>query len=440
MTPALYHVPNASHVQEYRPFGRLIPPALVIYACMLPRELTFEVLGIAFFPYRTALVLMLPYFIFKAIRTNIRPSAVDFLVLFAAVWAVIALTVVENFASASVVALADAIDFILAYFVGRVSIRDGRDLKNLVPLIIPGLLLSTLIMAAESFSHQIILRSSLGQLFGRAETFMVEERLGLMRATGPFLHPILGGVFLSSFLPLIWYLIERPWLKAIGIVGITGFFFSLSSTGFLAFIVATGLIVASTTQRVTRLPIFVMLGVGLGALFTAVALISENGLFSFIVRRLTLSSGTGYFRMLIWEHAGAEVLNHPIFGIGTREYSRPAWMISSSVDAHWLLLALRYGFPHMIPSLLVMLIATFVSLRGTLSLQHLDRMAGYALGFSLVAIIFTGLSVSIWEGVDAWMTMLTGMAISFGQHVSTAGRAVFTPMQFAVRQPELHRA
>jgi hypothetical protein len=59
-----------------------------------------------------------------------------------------------------------------------------------------------------------------------------------------------------------------------------------------------------------------------------------------------------------------------------------------------------------------------MSLRSASSPDPLDQKVGHAMAFSLVAIMFTGLSVYLWEGVEIWMTLLTGMAVSFGQYLA----------------------
>jgi hypothetical protein len=396
----------------------VIPAIIVIYACMLPRELTVNVLGIAFQPFRIVLVGMFPLLVLQGLRLQVRPSLVDFLVVIAAIWAMVALSVTEWVISALKTGLAEGLNFFLAYFAGRVSIRNGRDFKAIVPVLLPGLVICSLTMIAESLSHTLLLRPALGSLLNFPADYFYDVRFGLMRGTGPFPHPILAGVFLASFAPLVWYLLDRPLHRALGFLGVSGVVFTFSSTAFVGFFASVGLIAASCLQRLTRLPIFVMLAAGGFVAAAGISLISEGGLFSFLIRRLTLASSTGYYRMAIWEHAGAEVLANPIFGIGTRDYTRPAWMISSSVDAHWLLITMRYGFPFSIAVFATIVCGIVMCLRSSASPDPVDHKVGRAMAFSLIAIIVTGLSVYLWEGVEIWMTLLTGMAVSFGQYLA----------------------
>lgn len=403
---------------------RVIPAILVIYACMLPRELTFEIAGVAFQPFRVALTLMLPVAVVLAAQQKMRPSYVDLLIVFASVWAFIALWVVVSIDAALITGLSDGLNLAFAYFIGRASIRTSRDFQRVFVGVLPGLLFCSVILAVESIGHQNLLRPFVAQLLGLPsinEPYSV--RIGLMRARGPFPHAILGGVFLASFLPIVWYMANKKTTRVLGLLAVAGFFFSVSSTGFLGIIVASGLMITAYFHRVSGLPIFQSAVGGTLAMLLFIEVFSQSGAISFIVRRLTFSSGTGYYRMLIWEYAGADALNNPIFGIGLRTYIRPAWMVAASIDAHWLLVTVRYGFPFGVAVLLAMIAGVVMSLRGVWSPYPLDQRAGYAIGFSLIATIFTGLSVFLWEGMGAWMTLLNGMAVTFGQQMAMAVRS-----------------
>lgn len=403
---------------------RIIPAILVVYACMLPRELTFEIAGIAFQPFRVALILMLPFAIFLAAQQRMRPSFIDFLIIFAAFWAFIALIATVSLDEALITGLSESLNMAFAYFIGRVSIKNSKDFQKFFLALLPGLLFCAAILATESLLHQNLLRPFLANLLGYyGGIYPYDVRLGIMRAQGPFPHPILGGVFMASFLPIAWYMAQKPATRILGLIAVGGFFFSVSSTGFLGIIVGSGLILTNYVHRTTRLPIFQTAIAATVFMMLCIEVFSGSGLFSFIIRRLTFSSSTGYYRMAIWEYAGADALNHPIFGIGVRTYIRPAWMVTASVDTHWLLIALKYGFPFGIAVFGAMLSSAFLSLRGAWSPYPLDQRAAFAMGFALIAIIFTGWSVYLWEGMGIWMIVLTGMAVTFGQQMARATRS-----------------
>jgi hypothetical protein len=415
-------LPASAPVRERLP-GRLIPAILVVYACMLPRELTFEIAGVAFQPFRVVLTLMLPVAIVLAGQHRMKPSFVDVLIVFSAIWAVLALWVTESLDVALITGLSEGLNLGFAYFIGRVSIRTSKDFQRFFLAVLPGLLACSLILAVESLSHRNLFRPAIANLVGApmtSEPYSV--RLGLMRARGPFPHAILGGVFLASFLPIAWYMAHRASTRWLGLLACIGFFFTVSSTGVLGFVIAAGLILTHQIHKKLQLPVFQTVIAAALLLMLFIELFSQSGLISFIVRRLTFSAGTGAYRMLIWEYAGADALDNPIFGIGERTYIRPAWMVSASVDAHWLLITLKYGFPFGMAVLVAMITSVIMALRGVRSPFPLDQRAAYAMGFSLIAVIFMGLSVYLWEGMGVWMTVLTGMAITFGQQMARATR------------------
>lgn len=416
--------PAQANVRKRERFPWHVLPAIVIvYACMLPRELTFEVAGVAMQPFRAAMVLMLPMMITQAARHRVSFSVVDLFAFIAAAWFFIALSVTEPFERVMAAGLAEGLNFLLAYFTGRVCIRRASDFRTLVVSVFPGLAVCAVWMAIESITHTQVFRPMLGQMLGTSGSYPYEVRMGLMRSPGPFQHPIAASVFLSSFLPMVWYLSRTFWQRVLGAIGVGGFYFSLSSTGFLALGVGIALLITNALQRATRLPIFAGLAAAAIICFIGIEMLSEAGFFSFYVRRLTLGSGSGYYRMAIWTYAGADVMNHPIFGIGLREYIRPAWMGNPSVDAYWLLMTLRFGFPAMIAIAIVMLSGVVMALRGAYSPYELDRLVAYSIAFSLVAIIFTGFSVHHWEGMGVWMILLAGTGVTFGQIMRAQNQA-----------------
>ena len=64
-----------------------------------------------------------------------------------------------------------------------------------------------------------------------------------------------------------------------------------------------------------------------------------------LARVVAFSSSTAWNRYLIWQFGSAELMRHPIFGMGLFEdWQRAPWM-PASIDNHWLLMSMRYGLP-----------------------------------------------------------------------------------------------
>lgn len=395
--------------------GHVWVPIIVTYACLLPREMTVNLAGAALFPYRACLFIFLPFAI-SQIKYVRKLSIIDFFAAFTAVWHIVALLTTEPVATAFVRGGAQGGDFILAYLIGRTTLRSTTDFRTYFLAIIPGLSATALIMAVESLSGRLILRPLVAEIFGQPRPTNTYERvrLGLFRASGPFPHPILGGVFLAATLPLAWYVPRSNIVKAIAVVASLCCFFTVSSTALLALALCIGVMGMGWLQRVTRLPVFATAFAYVAFAYLAVSAVSQSGPISVASRYLLLESGSSSYRQLIWQYAGAEALNHPMFGIGLRDWERLNWMIDS-VDSFWLSSAMRLGFPMAIGAFLTIAGTVFVLARRCSKAPPEVRRTAFAMGTSLAVIIFSGFTVHLWEGVAGWMLLMTGAGVTLSQ-------------------------
>lgn len=395
-----------------------IAAVVMVYACLMPRELTVTIGGVDFRPYRIALIVFLPMIVRLLIQRPIRLSIYDFLAMFAAFWFVFSMIFTSTATQVLTFGVSQGTDFLLSYLLARVSIRSVREFNSFIVAVLPGFAVTGFLVAVESIFHVDIVHHYLAKVFGE-QTALVgefEERWGLRRAMGSFPSPILAGTMLSSILPFTWLLVRRPRDKAIGLFGVACAFFTVSSTAFINFFFNAVLLFLLSVQKLTRWPILRISSFYLGILLFAATFMSKNGLMSIVIRYLSLNSSTGYYRQFIWTYAGAEVTNHPWFGIGTRDWERPAFMGRDTVDAHWLLQAMRHGYPLAIACILLFVgAALFVGLRARRWPDRLGQETSLALSFALLSLTIAGLSVALWEGIFMWMLMLTGIAVSIGQ-------------------------
>lgn len=393
----------------------LWPAMLVAYAALMPRELSIVLSGASLAPYRLVLLAVLPYLLFQLLRAPVKAHWIDLVVAVVSTWVIVSLLYHEPLARAVEVGLAMALDFGLAYLVGRLCVRNTRDFRRLFVVLLPGLAVVTSILMVESFEQRHILRPFVADLLGRPPPVLQdEERLGLFRAAGPFPHQILGGVLTATLLPIAWFAVADLRLRALAVLVCCGMIFTVSTAAIMAFLLCLTLIAVYHTQLRSGLPLFALVAI---AVITFVALVfaaSESGLFSFVARRLTLSPGSGQWRVLIWQYAGAEALAHPLLGIGLRDWIRPSWMVTDSIDAHFLLWSMRFGMPAGIGVLMVLLGAAIHLLRSARFQTLPARGVSTGIAFSILAIAFSGFTVALWDGVAAWMIMLSGIAVSIG--------------------------
>lgn len=416
----------ASRRQTLRDFmrieARLLPAIVLTYACILPSELTFEIADIAFSPHRLAGVLMLP-FVFGEVKKNpIRLSRIDLMIGFCAIWYVVSSYAVDGFPIVVTRGVATMIDLSTAYLIGRSSIRSHEDVQRFLILVLPGVALTGLTVFLESVLQRPLVRPVIAGLLGKsAGAIDMRVRLGLMRGSGPFYHPILAGTFLTSFLALYWYSFRSMRRLRIGgiLAGLSGFF-TMSSAALIAIVMTFAGIGGMWIQRNSRIPVFVLAALGAVAAYIALLFASNSGPLSIFIRYLTISSDTAFYRRKIWEFGVIEVQNHPIFGIGQREYERPAWMVKDSVDAYWLLLSMQHGLP-----LGLGLFGAFVAVMVMLgrAMKKLPRgSTARDMHFGMIVSLFVfGLSaftVHLFDGLDKWLMLQMAAGVSVVQHTN----------------------
>ncbi|MBH5321254.1 O-antigen ligase family protein [Aurantiacibacter sediminis] len=397
------------------------------YACLLPREFTVSIAGANLPPYRLMLVFSLPFIVqsFQSGGVKVRPF--DAVVVLAALWFPIALANTATMRDVFIVGGSQGIDYPLSYLLGRASIRHYRDVGRFFRALIPGLAVIALILAAEAVSGQMILRPLAAQITGQAPPILYEqERFGLLRATGPFPHPILAGLFMATILPFAWYVLRRPAYRAIGLVIAFCAVFTVSSAAVIAGAISGAAIILNWLKRETRLPVWPLALFGASVIALFIELASGNGLLNFLLRNFTLDSGSAFYRRLIWEYAGAEALAHPFFGIGLRDWERLPWMVES-IDSYWLLLATRYGMP--LPALIMVLMvgAIVITLRQSRGRPRYERDIAAAFAIAIASMIVAGFTVFIWENMTCWLLLLCGMAVSLGMEQKPQKRRVRRP-------------
>ncbi|HIP81878.1 MAG TPA: hypothetical protein EYH16_05650 [Leucothrix mucor] len=169
-------------------------------------------------------------------------------------------------------------------------------------------------------------------------------RMGIMRTTNLFAHPILYGTIGAIFFPFIILITInkfkiRHLFKTIAIL--LGMVSTLSSAPLLA------VAFQGSTTLLTKfwhggkrfwfgISFIVLSG------FFFISMASDRGPFAILISKLTFNPVTGYYRMLQWEYSMDDIADHPLFGIGLHDWTRPDWM-NSSIDSFWLLVTLQHG-------------------------------------------------------------------------------------------------
>ena len=388
-----------------------------------------DVGGQTIFAYRAVAMLLLPWIIARLIRRSLKPNLLDSMVFAAGIWMIISFSFVYGPGDGIIRGTALAFDLIVPFLVARICLKTLTDLRRLLVVMAPGVAIVTFLMMIESVSHTIFVRPAAAAIFGDLPSFRDgtavgninlsgEIRLGLMRAFGPFSHPILGGVFLASLLPLYFNAGLVRWPSWVGRLSGLGAFFTLSSAALLALIIFAILQgYRLIVERVTFLT-WRMFVVGSTAFLGALQLVTDNGVIPFL-SQFTLTPQTAFYRRLIWDYGSDSVKANPWFGIGYDGYQRMHWM-PQSVDAHWLMLAIRHG---LIPALLLLgamiAVVTILSKR-SLTLQSSERRMIFGVIATYVVLIIAGFTVSYFGATSIWFALALGIGVSLSANVRPA--------------------
>jgi hypothetical protein len=399
----------------------LLPAILLLYSTLLPQEVRLNFAGQVIYPYRGVAFLLLPWLL-NRIATGRYPFRLADLWMFAGVtWMVVSFCVFYGVADGVRRGGALAFDTIAPYLIARTCVRDFQDVRRLLIVAAPGLMLAGLSMLVESVSHRQLVRPFAAAIFGplayyengqavsTAREFVV-VRLGFLRAHGPFSHPILAGLFMASFLPLYLKSSIRKWPYALGLTASLFAVFSVSSAAFLSIIISIVLLGYDRFQSYLS-------GIGwrffVFAVFTfllAVEMASQNGVMPILIR-YTLDPQTGYYRQLIWEYGMRSIELHPWFGIGFTDYERLPWMITS-IDNHWLLLGVRHG--HIAPICVFMscLVSILGLAKSCAGFGKRESVLAKAIIFSLTGLLISAFTTSFFGGLHTWFYMIVGMTLS----------------------------
>ena len=355
---------------------------------------------------RVLLLICMPLCILSIVRQGRRHwVTADSLLVANAIWIFISFCVNHGLQRAVVSGGIYSVEMLCPYLLARLCIVDARRFAifaKLTTWMAITLLLATVPECSTGFNF-------FRAITGEPQPVSI-ARMGLYRTFGPFAHPILCGVFCSTAFAFSWYVVKPRglWLRYLR----GGLIFLATATslasGALLCLAVQVMIIAwdATTRKLPRR--WVLLVALLASGYLAVALISNRSATSAILSYVTLDAGTAYTRMTIWDYGSAEVLRHPVFGIGLNEWQRPNWL-SSSIDNYWLATAVRYGFPGVVTIALAMcwLVFSLMRVRDPEKRICSSRMAWISVA---LGIAMAGGTVHIWGTAATYFSFFLGMA------------------------------
>ena len=347
-----------------------------------------------------------------------RLRAMDVLMMLFMAWIVVTL-IYNNGLARFPYAMITMVELFGGYLIGRVLIRSEADFRRLFRYA-----LWTMIFLFPFVVIELVGMRNLLQELSQSVLPTVQQdggksiRLGLLRVTAGFEHPILYGLFCSTTLATLFIMKrDRPFGRLI-ILGFVGFmtFASLSSAPLLAIAIQIGLL---AWGWITGNRWKLLLGLVVTA-YVTVDLLSNRTPITILINYITFDPQTAWTRVLIWEYGSAEMWRHSIFGIGLNDWLRPAWL-PPSVDNFWLLIGMRHGAL----GLAFLILAIGAGLWAVLNAKGLSGDArhlrkGYVI--TLVALFFTLTTVHVWGGTSSLVMLLFGAGHWFRDAVAEAGQ------------------
>ncbi len=307
-----------------------------------------------------------------------------------------------------------------AYLIGRIFIRNAQDFYTFIRYLILSILVSIpfAIMELRSGAPVLLdfLRSvnPLPGIFTFAPTIDYEPRLGMHRVQYTLVHPILWGMFCSSLMALCLTVMTHKastgkkifWT----VVVFFGTFSALSSAGWLSAMLQIAILVYERTTRFIRAYRWWLILLAFIGIYIILELFSNRAPLVVMSTAFALNKQTAYMRILIFEHGMNNVWAHPIFGLGQNDWVRVAWM-PPSVDNHWLLTAMRYGFPGLF-LLLWAVIPPIVSVARAKTLDN-DVLRACQVGYMACMIGWLITMCTVWISVEVHSLFMTMLASGY---------------------------
>lgn len=393
---------------------------LIVLAMMMPPEVRIDIAGQTLYSYRIAWLLASPWALYRLLRGDFNWRLHDLLLVAGSGWIAFAMVMIYGIERGFPSGLGLALDLVAPYFIARAAISNFDDLRRMLIVLAPVFFAFALLLPIEAILQDRFIRNAAAAVFGRrgeseygmSSAFLVasDTRFGLLRAMGPFSHPILAGTFFASLMPLYHWSGIRGWPKHLGLVASCFAVFTLSSAALLAIVIFATLASYDYLRRRVTFLTWPLFAVSASGILVILHLLSENGLVSVLIR-YTLTPQTGYYRLLVWQYGIASVESNPLFGIGFERFDALAWM-GDSIDAHWLNLAVRHGLPPAILILAVTLALFWGCAKAALRLPEPDSSTAIGLAVTLLIFVLMAFTVAYFGGMLIWFTVILGTASS----------------------------
>ncbi|RYG99377.1 MAG: O-antigen ligase domain-containing protein [Alphaproteobacteria bacterium] len=393
---------------------------LVLFSiCIVPSRLSWIVSDLRISPARLVILLSIVplawIFLNSIVRGRSKFCLTDGAVLFFGAWFFVAVWITNGMATAFSSSAIVVVELVGTYLIGRVIGGTADGVRTLATGLAWCVAFCVAMGIVDTLTSQHFINSLAAATTHNDPTFL-QYRAGILRAESTFDHPILFGTFCVFGFVIIFKAGRNGVATALPCaLCVVGLIIAMSSGPLLGFVIALGGLAYSAMAHAAkdRWRVAFLLG-GAIAVVTFIALPAILPVF---IDNLTLEPGTGKFRLLIWQYAGREVWNSPLWGIGFKDWLRPETIggatFGSSVDSFWLYWALKAG----IPGVLALAIAIVSSALQGRQKPARDGLGGLrdALTICLIVVIAVGFTVHFYHNIWLLLGLLLGTRATLGR-------------------------
>lgn len=403
-----------------------LPITLAILSFIAPTELSLVVGDLRLSPHRLVFLLFIPFAIWRLVmRPECRLQVYDIPFFGLAFWQTF---VFAYHAGSAGFAYGGSwsLESLGAYTIARAYIRDLETLQASLSIVFYSIVVAGLIATLDTLTSSYFTHDVLRAMLGGEPMPPVEFRRGIARAASTFDHPIHYGTYCVTMFALIWMAEPQKTWRVVRAVGLgAAAILSMSSAPILSLGLQAGMMLWNRYTGFipfrTQLTLTVLAGLYVGAL-----LVANRSPLQILISIATFDPWTGFYRMLIWDFGLDNLWSSPWVGIGMADWERPKWMVSSTIDAYWLVLALRTGIPAFLLLVTgIALIGYGVVKRGRGSHDPMRRRISAGWMISLVSICLLGATVHYWNVPHALFYFFLGLGgcIANPRRVAAPARA-----------------
>jgi hypothetical protein len=365
-------------------------------------------------PGRVAMILLFVPALYALLQKQRRLLASDLLAFALAAWLVIVSFAAEDTDSIKS-AIIEAIEFFGAYLIARAYVLGPASLATFIRILKPITIVVILLALMDTLSGRSITMEATGSLFGGYVGAPIDTRsvfgFELVRAQATFDHPILYGTFCALAAAVFLYSEPTP-IGRIIYYGLClfGCLLAASSAPLMSLAIVTA--VYFYDRMMMRYSwrwkaLWLTIAAAIGAAF-----LIANYPISWIIAHFTFDPASGYYRVMIWEIAAAQIALSPLTGFGFALFDDP--VLDTSVDSIWLVVALRFG----LPTVGLLLLANIAACVRSWPRSINPYMNNMRTGFSVIIVmfLFTGLTVHYWNALWMFWGLCLGVRASINEY------------------------